>query len=143
MAKNRLSRDISRLWRKPNSRATYPVHKSELLIGELLLLGDHVLGELEERVLVPPEQLSDGHLDEGLDLEDVHDGGHGQAQEARGVLRLRRGRQHGDVRHHHHVVHVAHARLRVEPERLLLLEGHRAVVVELQGDLLPRLPEKR
>lgn len=67
---------------------THPVHEAELLVRQLLLLRHHVLGELEQRVFVAPKQLSDRHLHERLDLEDVHDGGHGQPEEPGRVLGL-------------------------------------------------------
>lgn len=44
------------------------VHQAKLFVGQLLLLGHHVLGQLEEWILVAPEELADRHLDEWLDL---------------------------------------------------------------------------
>lgn len=70
---------------------TYAIEETEFLIGQFLVLGDDVFGKLEQRVLVAPEQLGDADLDEGLDFEDVHDGGHRQTQEASGVFALRSG----------------------------------------------------
>lgn len=70
---------------------TYAIEETEFLVGQFLVLGDDVFGELEQGVFVAPEQLGDADLNEGLDFKDVHDGGHRQAQEASGVLALRSG----------------------------------------------------
>lgn len=56
------------------------VHESELIVGQLLLLRHDVLGQFQQRVLVSPEQLTDRHLYERLDLQNVHNAGHGQAE---------------------------------------------------------------
>lgn len=69
---------------------THPVHETEFVVGQLqlLLLRDHVLREFEERVLVAPEKLPNGDFHEGLYLQQIHDGGHGQSQELHRVLAL-------------------------------------------------------
>lgn len=56
------------------------VHKSELVIGQLLFLGHDVLGELQQRILVSPEQLPNGNFHEWLNLENVHNTSHGQSK---------------------------------------------------------------
>jgi hypothetical protein len=75
--------------------STHVVHQPELLVGKFLFFGHHVLGQLEERILVAPEELPHGHFDERLDLQDVHDAGHRQPQESGRVLRLRGGALQG------------------------------------------------
>lgn len=72
-------------------QSTYIVHESKFFVRQLLLLGHDVLGQLQQGILVTPEQLPHGNFHEGFDLQDVHDAGHGQPEESGGVLRLRRG----------------------------------------------------
>lgn len=57
------------------------VHQTKLFVGQLLLLGHDVLGQFEQRVLVAPQELAHGHFNERLNLQNVHDTGHGQSQE--------------------------------------------------------------
>lgn len=54
----------------------FAVQQAELIVRQLLLLGHHVLGQFQQRILVAPEQLADRHFDEWLDLQNVHDGRH-------------------------------------------------------------------
>lgn len=75
---------------------SHPVEKAKLLIWQLLLLGHHVLCQLEKRILVTPQQLAHADLHEWFDLEDVHDGGHSQAKEACRMLGLGSSALEGD-----------------------------------------------
>lgn len=55
------------------------VQQTKLIVRQSLVLGHDILGQLQQRVVVAPEQLTDRHLDERLDLQDVHDGRHRQS----------------------------------------------------------------
>lgn len=68
--------------------AVFAVEKSELLVRQFLIGGHHVFGQFEQRILVTPEKLTNRDLHEWTNFQDVHDRGHGQSEETRGVLRL-------------------------------------------------------
>lgn len=62
--------------------AIFAVEQTKFLIGKLLFLGHHILGQLQQRILITPEQLTHRDLYEGFDLQNVHNTGHGQAKES-------------------------------------------------------------
>ncbi len=66
----------------------YHVEDAELVEGHPLLVGEDVVSELEQRVLVPPEYLVHLERDERLLLQDVHHGAHGQADQPTGIANL-------------------------------------------------------
>lgn len=48
--------------------AVFAVEQAELVVRQLLLFRHDVLGELQKRILISPQQLSDRDLNEWLDL---------------------------------------------------------------------------
>lgn len=73
------------------------VEQTELVIRKFLFLRNNILGQFQEWIFITPEKLTNGHFNEGFDLQNVHDTGHGQTKEPSGMFTLRSGAQHGNV----------------------------------------------